>query len=188
MPEVPDMKKSKLLLIAIPVIVVLACLLTYQRYTAVRQDLAVVREEEELKEKAIRKYLALIAERPELEKKAAELKELRKANDTNLMDGQTLAIVAASLQDMIRTIVTSHGGTISSERAGKTEEREAFSVINVTIDTVLPDARSLADVLYAIETRTPYLIVRDLDVRIRNMRAPKELSVKLDIAALSSTK
>lgn len=182
------MKRSRLLLIALPVIIVLACLLTYQRITAVRHELATYKEEEELKEKTLRKYLALIAERPGIEKKVAELKEQRKANDVNLMEGQTLAIIAASLQDMIRTIVTSHGGTIASERAGKTEEREAFSVINVTVDTVLPDARSLADVLYAIETRTPYLVVRDLDVRIRNMRDPKELSVKLDIAALSSTK
>ena len=182
------MKRNRLLTMAVPVIVILACFLAYQRYTAVQQDLAAVKEEEALKEKTLGKYLALIAERPALEKKTAELKEQRKANDTNLMAGETLAIVAASLQDMIRTIVTSHGGTITSERAGKTEERETFSVINVTIDTVLPDARSLADVLYAIETRTPYLIVRDLDVRIRNMRAPKEISVKLDIAALSSTK
>ena len=182
------MKRSRLLLFAIPVIIVLACLLAFQRYAAVRKDLAAVKEEEALKEKTLKKYVALIAERPELEKKAAGLKEQRKAHDTNLVEGQTLAIVAASLQDTIRTIVTSHGGTISSERAGKTEDRESFKVINVTIDTVLPDARALADVLYAIETRTPYLIVRDLDVRIRNMRAPKELSVKLDIAALSATR
>jgi hypothetical protein len=188
MSEAAGMKRSKLLLVAVPLIIVLACLLTYQRYSAVRQNLASIKEEEALKEKTLRKYLALIAERPEHEKKAAELKEQRKANDMYLMDGQTLAIVAATLQDTIKTIVTSHGGTITSERAGKTEERDAFSVINVTIDTVLPDARSLADVLYAIETRTPYLIVRDLDVRIRNMREPKELSVKLDIGALSSTK
>jgi len=182
------MRRSRLLLLAVPVIILLAGLLAFQRYAAVRQDLAAVKEEEALKERSLRKYIALIAERPGLEKKAAELKDLRKANDTNLMEGQTLAIVAASLQDTVRSIVTSHGGTITSERAGKTEDREPLKVINVTIDTVLPDARALADVLYAVETRTPYLIVRDLDVRVRNMRTPKELSVRLDIAALSSTR
>jgi hypothetical protein len=181
------MRRSRLLLLAVPVIILLAGLLAIQRYAAVRQDLAAVKEEEALKERTLRKYITLIAERPGLEKKTAELKDLRKANDTNLMEGQTLAIVAASLQDTVRSIVTSHGGTITSERAGKTEDREPLKVINVTIDTVLPDARALADVLYAVETRTPYLIVRDLDVRVRNMRAPKELSVRLDIAALSAT-
>lgn len=182
------MRKSRLLLLAVPVIILLSGLLAFQRYAAVRLDLAAVKEEEALKERTLRKYIAVIAERPELEKKATELKDLRKANDTNLMEGQTLAIVAASLQDTVRSIVTSHGGTITSERAGKTEDREPLKVINVTIDTMLPDARALADVLYAIETRTPYLIVRDLDVRVRNMRAPKELSVRLDIAALSATR
>ncbi|NJD57315.1 MAG: hypothetical protein FIA94_13070 [Nitrospirae bacterium] len=182
------MKRNRLLLLAVPVIIILACLLAVQRYSAVRKDLDAVKEEEALKDRTLRKYVALIAERPDLEKKAAQLKELRKANDTNLLEGQTIAIVAASLQDAVRTIVTSHGGTVASERAGKTEDREPFKVITVTIDTVLPDARALADVLYAIETRTPYLIVRDLDVRVRNMRAPKELSVRLDIAALTATR
>jgi hypothetical protein len=182
------MKRSKLLYAAVPVIIVLACFLAYQRYAAVRKDLAAVKEEQALKEKMLKKYVAIIAERPDLEKKAAELKELRKANDTNIMEGQTLAIVAASLQDTVKTIVTSHGGTIASERAGKTEDRDAFKVINVTIDAVLPDVRALSDILYAVETRTPYLIVKDLDVRVRNLRTPKELSVKLDIAALTPSK
>jgi hypothetical protein len=182
------MKRSKLLYAAVPLVIVLACLLAYQRYVAVRNDLAAVKEEQVLKEKMLKKYVAIIAERPDLEKKAAELKELRKANDTNIMEGQTLAIVAASLQDTVKTIVMSHGGTIASERAGKTEDRDAFKVINVTIDSILPDVRALSDILYAIETRTPYLIVKDLDVRIRNIRTPKELSVKLDIAALTPSK
>lgn len=182
------MRRSKLLYIAAPVIVFLACLLAYQRYAAVRRDLASVKEEQALRERMLKKYVAIIAERPDLEKTAAEVKELRKSGDTNLMEGQTLAIVAASLQDMVRSIVTSHGGNIVSERVGKTEDRDAFKVINVTIDTVLPDVRALSDVLYAIESRTPHLIVKDLDVRVRNLRTPKDLSVKLDITALTTSK
>jgi hypothetical protein len=182
------MRKSKVLLLAIPVVIVLSCLLAYQRYTAVQKDLIAVKDDQALKEKMLGKYMALIAERPDLEKRITALKELRKTEDPKLLEGQTVAIVAATLQDTVRTIVTGRGGTISSERSGKTEDLEAFKVINVTIDTVLPDARALADVLYAIETRTPFLVVKDLDVRVRNIRAPKELSVKLDVMALTTTK
>ncbi len=181
------MKRSRLLLIAVPVIIVLGCLLALQRYQEVRRDLASLKEEQALKEKTLGKALALIAERPGLEKLAAELKDQRAAEETNLMEGQTLAIVAASLQDMVRTAVSSHGGTISSERTGRTEDLEPFKLISVTTDTILPDARALADILNALETRTPYLIIRDLDVRVRNVRQPKELSVKFDVAALTAT-
>jgi hypothetical protein len=182
------MRKSKVLLLAIPVIIILACIIAYQRYAAVQKDFIAVKDEQALKEKMLRKYMALIAERPDLEKRIAALKEQRKSEDPKLLEGQTVAIVAATLQDTVRTIVTGRGGTISSERSGKTEDLEAFKAINVTIDTVLPDARALADVLYAIETRTPFLVVKDLDIRVRNIRAPKEISVKLDVMALTTTK
>jgi hypothetical protein len=74
------------------------------------------------------------------------------------------------------------------ERAGKADDFVSFKTITVTVDTLLPDARGLADVLYAIETHTPYLLVKDLDVRVRNFKVPKELSVKFDVSGLTSTK
>jgi hypothetical protein len=59
-----------------------------------------------------------------------------------------------------------------------------FKVISVSIDTVLPDTRVLGDVLYSIETRTPHLLVKELDARVRNFREPKDLMVKFDVFAL----
>jgi hypothetical protein len=55
----------------------------------------------------------------------------------------------------------------------------------VTVDAVLPDTRALADTLYAIETQTPYLAVRELDARIRNFREPRDLTVKLKVSGLT---
>jgi hypothetical protein len=43
----------------------------------------------------------------------------------------------------------------------------------------------LSDVLYAIETRTPHFIVKEVDVRVRNFREPRELMVKLRVSALT---
>ena len=61
-------------------------------------------------------------------------------------------------------------------------------MITASVDTVLPDPRALRDILYSIETRTPYLTVKELDVRIRNYRDPRELVVKLDVSALTSAR
>lgn len=173
---------------AIPLVIVLSLLLLYQRHTLVQKDLAGIREEQALKERMLKKYITLIAEKPELEKKAAAVRELRKTNDSRLTDGQTISIASASLQDTVRSVISGRSGSILSERTGKAEDLDSFKVITVTVDSVLPDARSLADALYAIETRTPYLVVKELDVRVRNLKTPKDLSVKFDVSGLTGTK
>ncbi len=85
----------------------------------------------------------------------------------------------------MKEFITSRGGTISSERVEKLEEAGHFKIITVTIDAVLPDTRALGDTLFAIETQTPYLVVRELDTRIRNFREPRDLTIKLKVSGLT---
>ena len=155
-------------------------------YLRVQADVAALKEDQAIKTKTLEKYISLISEKPQLEKNLISLKETRKADDSKLIEGQTLSLAAASLQEMIKDIVTGKGGTISSERVGKPEDLGKFKVISISIDTVLPDSRALSDILYSIETRTPYLFVKELDIRVRNFRDPRELMVKLDVSALTS--
>jgi len=63
--------------------------------------------------------------------------------------------------------------------------RKEPKVANMSVDATLPDTRALSDVLYGIETRTPYVIVREVDTRVRNFRDPRELVVKLRLSALA---
>jgi len=180
------MKKNRTLLIAIPMIAILAGLLIYQYvYLEIRTDIASMQESEEFKTKILEKYISLIAEKPRLEKKLASLREEIKGEASNLIEGQTLSLAAASLQETVKDIVTRSGGTISSERVGKPEDLEGFKIITVSMDTILPDPRALRDILYAIETRTPYLVIKDMDIRIRNFKDPREQVVKLDVSALT---
>lgn len=150
--------------------------------------MASLKESRAVKVKTLEKFMALIAEKPEMEKKLAALKEARKADDSKLIEGQTPSIAAAALQDTVKGILTGRGGTISSERVSKPEELGKFKIINISIDAVVPDARALSDILYSIETRTPYLVVKELDARIRNFKEPKDLTIKLDVSALTGGK
>ena len=121
------MKKNRTLLVAIPLIAVLAGLLIYQYvYLGIRTDIASMQESEEMKTKTLAKYISLIAEKPLFEKKLASLREERKAEASNLIEGQTLSLAAASLQETVKDIVTRSGGTISSERVGKPEDLEGL--------------------------------------------------------------
>lgn len=169
--------------------VILLVFVGYQYgYVAIHSELAGISEAQATKKKTLEKYISLIAEKPSLEKKLASLTAERKASSSKLIEGQTLSLTAASLQETVKAQISSHGGTISSERVGKPEDLGKFRVISVTIDSVVPDPRSLSDILYSIETRTPYLVVKEIDTRVRDFRNPRELMVKLDISALTAGK
>lgn len=157
-------------------------------YKRVKSDLDTIKEEQAAGLRILEKSNALISERPSLEKQISKLKEERQADKSNLIEGQTLSLSAASLQETIKGIVVGRGGTISSERVGKPEDHGKFKVISVSVDAVLPDTRALEDILFSIESRTPYLVVKELDARVRNFRDPRDLLIKLDVSALTGGK
>lgn len=183
------MKKNKTLIITVPLMAILFGFLFYQYgYLKVQSDIAAAKESQAIKTRTLEKYMALIAEKPDLEKRLASLKETRKDDEVKLIEGETLSLASAALQDMVKDIVTRSGGTISSQRVGKGEDFGKFKIITVSMDTILPEPRALQDILYAIETQTPYLVVKEMDARIRNYRDPRDLVVKLDVSALTSSR
>jgi hypothetical protein len=182
-------KRSRILRFAVPVIAALFVLVAYQYgYERIRAEMSSVREMQVMKSRTLEKYITVINERPLIEARLASSKEQRKADDAKIIEGQTYSLSANTLEDIVKGIITGRGGSISSERVEKPEDLGAFKVVNVSMDVILPDMRVLSDVIYSIETRTPYIVIKELDVRARNIREPRELMVKLRIAALTGGK
>lgn len=180
------MKKTKTLIVSIPLMIILMGLLFYQYgYLRIRSELATIKEEQAIKTKTLEKYINLISEKPHLEARLASLRETRKSDDSKLIEGQTPSLAAAQLQEIVKSTITGRGGTISSERVGKPEDLGKFKIIRVSVDAVMPDSRALSEILYSIETRTPHLVIKELDARVKNYRDPRELMVKLDVSALT---
>jgi hypothetical protein len=179
-------RKSKLLILSIPVIIILAGFMVYEYgIVNIYRQADELREQHDTKMKMLKKYHALLAQKPLLEKQIAELKQARKNEDARMMAAQTIAIASANLQNAVKGIIAGRNGVINSERVEKTEETGKFKVISVTVDAVFPDIRALSDTLVTIETQTPYLVVKEVDVRVRNYSDPRDLIVKLKVAALA---
>lgn len=66
----------------------------------------------------------------------------------------------------------------------KQSESGRLKVLNVSIDGGLPDTAALSDMLYSLETRTPYLAVKELDVRVKNLNQSRELMIRLNVSGL----
>jgi len=176
-------------MIAIPLMVILLGVVVYRYgYVRVRAELKTIKEDQSISMKTLEKYITLISEKPELEKRLASLTEKRKTDNAKLIEGQTPSLVAAALQDTVNGIVKGRGGTITSERVGKPEDLGKFKVITVSMDSTFPNVSVLSDILNSIETQTPSLVVKELDVRVRDFRNPKELMVKMDISAITGGK
>jgi len=79
---------------------------------------------------------------------------------------------------------TKPSGIKKPAQAGKEAEGGRLKVITVILDATLPDAAALSDLLYSLETRTPYLALRELDVRVKNFKDPRELMLRLDVSGI----
>jgi hypothetical protein len=208
------MKKSRLLRIAVPLALVLLIMVAYKYlYVDVSAEQASLRERQDAKMATLRKYINLIAEKPELEKQLAALKEQAKAQDVKLVSGEPVSLASANLQGLVKGVVSGRGGTVSSERIGKPEDLEKapvsatggtappgkaaagkkaakpvqeprLQVLSVSMDAMIPDTAALNDILYSLETRTPYVVLKELDVRVRNFRDPRDLMVRIDATGL----
>ncbi len=179
-------KNSRLLIWLLPVAVILLGVAFYEYvYVAIQAELQATDESTEVKKKTLEKYINTIAQKGALENRINALKESRKSEESKTVEGQTPSVAAANLQNMIKVIITGKGGTISSERVEKSEDLHRLKIITVTVDTILPETKALHDILLLFETNPATLLMRELDVRVRNTREPRELMVKFKISALN---
>lgn len=179
-------KNNKILFWLLPFAVILLAVAFYDYvYVAVQTERQSIEEAKERKQKTLAKYINAITQKGALENRINALKESRKNEESKTVEGQTSSVAAANLQNMIKGIITQKGGTISSERVEKTEDLNRLKIITVTVDTVLPETKALHDILFLFETNPVTLLMRELDVRVRNMREPRELMVKFKVSAMN---
>ena len=183
------MKNSKLLFWLLPFLVILLGFAFYDYvYMAIQTEMQTLDELKELKQKTLEKYISAIDQKGMLENRINALKGSRKSRETTTVEGQTPSVAAANLQSMVKGIITGKGGTISSERAEKSEDLSYLKVITVSVDTILPEVKALYDILYLFETNPVTLLIRELDVRVRNTHEPRELLVKFKVSAMNRGK
>jgi len=181
--------KSKILVITLPLTLILLGLVIYEYgFSRIRDEQASIEEMTTFKTKSLKKYAAMVAQKPHLEKQFLKLKEVREAGNRKIVDGQTIALAAASLQNIVKGIITARGGTIYSDRVEKPGDYNNFRVISITVEMSMPDIRALGDTLYDLESQTPFLVMKEFDTRVKNYREPKELQVKLRLSAITAAR
>jgi hypothetical protein len=182
------MKGSRIALAVLLVATALLMLVVYKRGIELfginaRVDMIRAKESERLR--TIEKCNSLISKKQSLEKRLGLARQqFSEIESTKLIEGRTPSIAAAALQDVIKGIITGNGGTITSERAKKPEGFDRFDVVSVSFDAVVPNAAALHNVMFTVENYIPFMVIDDIDARVRNFKVPDELSVRLSVSSI----
>jgi hypothetical protein len=116
-------------------------------------------------------YRAALASRPALEAERDRV-SAKSSSVAGLVPGETAALAAANIQNMVKAIVSSNGGDIRSSQALPASTTDGFEKIEVSYDIALPEDR-LKDLAYQLETHTPYLFLDNVAIQMPQLRLPQ---------------
>lgn len=109
-------------------------------------------------------YRGEIASRPGLEIQLARLLR-RQSGNTKLLPGASTAISSAAIQDIVKSVVTRHGGQILSIQELSPVQQGRLEKIAVEVEFTVPQG-GLKGVAVDLETVTPFLFIDTAVLRV----------------------
>ena len=136
-------------------------------------------------------YTALNQLRPKLLQAAETLK----AKDTKkyFLKGTTPALMGADLQDVVKGSIETNNGRVLSSQLLAQKDDNGYRLINGNIQ-MTANIQNLRQVLYALESREPYLFIENLIIRAQVPSGFKpqagfepDMFVQFDVSGLAPT-
>ena len=111
----------------------------------------------------------------------------RQAGQTGLLTEANAALAGAALQATARRILEANGSSLRSLQALPMRPEKNLQRVAVRIDTTAPSGR-LLDLLYAIDTASPFLFIEGIDLRVpdnlpRDGAGHAQIAIRAEIAA-----
>lgn len=167
-----------LLVVALLILFKLTVAPLWQRYQALTPAIAEQREQ-------LQRYQRLAAEAPQLQARLQALRDNAPFSDY-LLSGASSALAAAELQQRLQNLAQEQNGRVLSTRVIRQQQSGDFEqvVINARLQI---DLAGLQGLLQGLETQTPYLYVRNLNIYRQMSRrsvSDNPLEVQMDIQGL----
>jgi len=178
-------KNSKILTIILPLTAILLCYAAYEYgYVALASRTLDLQETREQKEKMLFKYVAAISKRQQIASTLHFLRPVKTNDDEGIINEPLPAGAMENLRNTLKEIITQNGGQMNGDKGAQPVKSGIYLIYETEVDTMLPDTRALNEIVYAIESHTKYMVIKNMDVRITNPNSPRELAVKFKIAAI----
>jgi Tfp pilus assembly protein PilO len=145
-----------------------------------------VRDELGLKTKMLGRYDEFVKTEKDIEEELGQVEKQVEAIQAKLLPGETPQIMAASLQEMLKTLSEKNGIQIRSFRIGEPKELNYFMRVPVIIEiNPTKSMSSLTYFLYDIENAERLLVISDLNLTAPNMRNPTEVQGNLTVTGFA---
>jgi Tfp pilus assembly protein PilO len=145
-----------------------------------------VRDELGLKTKMLGRYDEFVKTEKDIEEELGQVEKQVEAIQAKLLPGETPQIMAASLQEMLKTLSEKNGIQIRSFRIGEPKELNYFMRVPVIIEiNPTKSMSSLTYFLYDIENAEKLLVISDLNLTAPNMRNPTEVQGNLTVTGFA---
>ena len=110
----------------------------------------------------------------------AEKIHARTEAEGQFLEGATPALAAAELQARIKQLAEDAGGTLTSTQASAPREEEGFTRVGVRAN-MTGTINTLREVLHAVESSRPYLLVSTLNINADRGRQAQPGQLRVDI-------
>lgn len=181
---------SRLLALALLVVVIAVPYLTIVR--PYLETLATNRETI-FEQAALRdRYVALAAGDADADERLSALHEESDSGESAYLEGASEALVAADLQNRVKTVVQDNGGVLNSTQILEPTSESGFRRLTVRVRMSASTA-ALYRVLYDLEAERPFLFIDNIDINARTIRLPDrdresvELIVAFDLSGFMRT-
>jgi Tfp pilus assembly protein PilO len=145
-----------------------------------------VRDDLGLKSKMLGRYDEFVKTEKDIEEELGQVEKRVEAIQAKLLPGETPQIMAASLQEMLKTLSEKNGIQIRSFRIGEPKELNFFLRVPVIIEiNPTKSMSSLTYFLYDIENAERLLVISDLNLTAPNMRNPTEVQGNLTVTGFA---
>lgn len=172
-------EKKALILGGIAVSLILLYLF-YDWFIGYRRDLGLKGETMELQ---VSRLMGKISEKEEIDKRLSEAKATLRELEKGLLPGDKPAVAAAELQKILKTMASTSGVDIRSERILSPVDMKHYSAISVEV-VFVSTTKKLRDLLYSIERSPILLVIPDMKIRVTNIRNPTDIQVNLTVKGL----
>ena len=132
-------------------------------------------------ERLIRKYTIAMQDNAKPEGADADIKARLQKVEQGLFKGKTIQLAAADIQRIVDSSARNSNLTIRTVRVLQTEEVDSF--VSIPIQVIFEsDLTLLSKFISSIENDKKLLTIPDLQIRVKNRRQPREITVTMKIA------
>lgn len=116
----------------------------------------------------LRSYRRIAANRPQLQTRYEQLQR-DPISQGAYLSGESEALVAAKLQNRVKTIIEANGGQLASTQILQSGDEDGFRVVTIRV-RMTADIDSASKIFYALEAGQPFLFVDSVDISSRQAR------------------